>query len=120
MKMTITQHCSQRMDERGRRSIDLRVTIKYGERLGEKRLVSRNRANATIKRLYRWLKTHSSDCFQQRAQKVRQLIRLLERAVNWMVVVASNSASFKVVTVYPVNSATCKKFMTTIQSTNIK
>lgn len=105
MKIKITQHCNERMDERGRQTADVRVILKYGSRHvsgrhRQKCLMTRRRVNNAIRRLRGWLARHSSPQFRKRAQQARDLIRLLERAANWMLVIVEGKAAVRVITVH--------------------
>lgn len=110
MKMHITHHCDSRMAERGRRTMDIRVILKYGRRHRRLCLMTRGRVNAAIRRIRGWLSRHSSARFQKRAEEARVIIRLLERAANWMVVFAEGKESVSVITVFRTGRNARRKF----------
>ena len=113
MKMNITQHCNERMDKRGRRTSDIRVILKYGDRRQRRCLMTRRCVNIAIRRLRRWLSRHTAVRFQRRAEQVRAIIRLLERAANWMVVAADERDAVKVITVFRAGKSQRRKFAET-------
>lgn len=109
-EMDITNHCDTRMVERGRMTMDIRVILKYGRRHRQRCLMTSGRVKSAIRRFRRWLSRHSAARFQRRAEKVRAIIRLLERAANWMVVFAQGKKKVSVITVYRAGKSTRRKF----------
>lgn len=108
--MKNSKHCQKRMQQRGRKALDIRVIEKYGEySRGVGYLLSRRRAKVAIARLRRWLqgRKNYSPLFAKRVAQVRQIVGSLEKTVGWMLVCTSGKA----ITVYSASKKRQQKFM---------
>lgn len=102
--MKHTKHGTIRMQQRGKRWLDLRVIEKYGQsqRGGGVRMLSHRNAKRAINRLRRWLKQRRSlpmNSFSRRVAQVRKIIKSLEKAANWMMITALESSGERLITV---------------------
>lgn len=115
MKYKKTKHGAERMQQRGKRDMDVRVIQKYGERQrqGGVCLLTRRRAQKTILRLKRWVfKKQNSPLFTQRVIKVKKIVESIERTIGCMAIFINDSYNNEVLlTIYHADKKRQHKFM---------
>ena len=108
MNTTLSLHCKQRLRQRGRHSLDINILDKYGEYNSGICLLTRRRAKATIIRLRRWLRQHTSPVVQKRADQIRTIVQRIEKLTDWMLIISPEGTA---ITIYRADKRRQKKFM---------